>query len=461
MSEKILQLSDILAAKEARASRQAGMRAQYSLPLISITINIPGNKKDTTYARQLVDYAVEQINQSMDVYAIERINPPTGPECLLAVRGIAREIKQRTIEIEEAELFGRLLDLDVFAADGTLFSRADHGEGRKCLVCGGQAVDCMRNKRHSQEDLLAAVQKLVDSFYAHQTRQIGRAAQQIGALAMEAMLYEAACTPAPGLVDRVNSGAHQDMDYFSFLASSAVLEFSLMRCAEAGVRHKGELSGILPVLRYIGIEGETAMLKATCGVNTQKGLLFSLGIIAAAAGYLTARREVLSAEAICEAVAHSTAGIVRRELGNIEKPVQTLTAGEKLYRKYGITGIRGEMEAGLPGIRNFALPALKAARKAGLTINEAMVQTLLTLMACVDDTTVMNRHSPEKMRVWVKQKAEAALKSGGMYTQAGKQGIAELDEEFIKGNISPGGAADMVAAAWFIYKLEQEEQYDI
>jgi holo-ACP synthase/triphosphoribosyl-dephospho-CoA synthase len=455
--EKTLKLSDILAAKEARAGRQAEMRAEYNLPLISITVNMPGNKKDTMYTRQLVDYAVSEISKKVDIAAIKRINPATGPECLLAVREGARDIKQRTMIIEEAQPFGRLLDLDVFDADGTLLSRAEQGILRKCLVCGGQAVDCMRKGHHSQEDLAKAVQKLIAGFCAYLTREISSDSQKIGALAVEAMLYEAACTPAPGLVDRANSGAHQDMNYYSFLSSSAALEFSLTRCAEAGLRHKGEPSEVLPVLRYIGIEGEAAMLKATNGVNTQKGLLFSLGIIAAAAGYLKAKQMPLTGEAICLAVSQIAAGIVARELCNIEKPMEALTAGEKLYRKFGITGIRGEMEAGLPGIRQFALPALKKAVADGLSTNAAMVQTLLVLMTAVEDTTVMNRHSPEIMRDYVRQKAGEVLSAGGMYTAAGQEKAEALDKEFIAGNISPGGAADMVAATWFIFKLEQVE----
>jgi holo-ACP synthase/triphosphoribosyl-dephospho-CoA synthase len=77
------------------------------------------------------------------------------------------------------------------------------------------------------------------------------------------------------------------------------------------------------------------------------------------------------------------------------------------------------------------------------------------LMSCVEDTTVMNRHSPEKMRVWVKQKVEEVLAAGGMYTGVGKQKAMKLDAEFIANNVSQGGAADMLAATWLIFRLEQ------
>ena len=43
-------------------------------------------------------------------------------------------------------------------------------------------------------------------------------AEQIGELAVNALRIVAAVTPKPGLVDRENSGAHDDMDYPLFLA---------------------------------------------------------------------------------------------------------------------------------------------------------------------------------------------------------------------------------------------------
>lgn len=247
------------------------------------------------------------------------------------------------------------------------------------------------------------------------------------------------------------------MDFFSFMASSAALSTHMARTAQAGINHDGAAAKLLPVLRVIGIEAERDMLSATRGINTQKGLLFSLGIAAAAAGQIVRRGEKITAGNVLDLISEITEGIVERELNrSASRPESELTAGEKLYRKYKITGIRGEMEAGLPTVRKLALPALKSALLQGLSHNDALVNTLLYLMTSVDDTTVMNRHNPDKMRCWVVPKAKAALAVGGMATREGREMLEQLDREFISHNVSPGGAADLLAVTWFLYRLECE-----
>ena len=72
----------------------------------------------------------------------------------------------------------------------------------------------------------------------------------IGALAVEAMLYEVSATPKPGLVDRSNSGAHHDMDFFTFMSSAAALRGYFDECAAIGAGHSQQaVSGLLPYLQ--------------------------------------------------------------------------------------------------------------------------------------------------------------------------------------------------------------------
>ena len=447
-------LADVLAAKEDRYRRQQVFREKYGTPMISITINMPGAVKDAPILRRLRDYAVQEIRKRFNVIGEEQVNLLTGPGALVAIDGDGWIIKKNAVAIEEFYPFARLLDIDVFTRDGHLLSRQDQGQGRGCFVCGGETIVCMRERRHMQTGIKLAVEKMLNQFRAHESRLVGPTAERLGALAIEAMLYEVTCTPAPGLVDRVNSGAHRDMDFYSFMASSAAIAMSMARCAQAGIIHEGSLESLLPVLRIVGLEGEQAMLTATGGVNTQKGLVFLLGIMAGVAGWLNGQEKLVTAETVLNSAAQLVAGIVQRELSPASgKNLQELTAGETLYLKYGITGIRGELAEGLPTVRYKSLPVLYAALDKGLSVNDALVQTLLVLMTCVDDTTVMHRHHPDKMRVWVRQQVQAVLELGGMETTEGKKSCEALDQEFINQNVSPGGVADLLAVTWFLYRL--------
>lgn len=52
---------------------------------------------------------------------------------------------------------------------------------------------------------------------------------------MQALLYEVSATPKPGLVDRNNTGAHKDMDIFTFEASAVSLNHYFEKFALCGM----------------------------------------------------------------------------------------------------------------------------------------------------------------------------------------------------------------------------------
>ncbi len=458
-------LTDVLEAKERLAFLQAELRHTYKMPIVSITTNIPGAVKDSPESRGLLRAAVDKLRvmavEQGFVIAEERfLYQLTGPVAVLAVNGDPDKLKFACIAIEELGYHARLFDLDVFDADGRQISRRGLGRNeRTCFLCEQPAVLCRRLGTHDSQDILNNVQERLTSFAAAATNPWTGAIWDIGSWAVEAMLMEAACTPAPGLVDRDNSGAHQDMDFFSFLMSSSTLAGTMFRCAAAGYYHQGLLTDLLPVLRYIGKDGEHQMLQATGGVNTQKGLVFLLGILTAAAAYCLKQSHNVTAAQILDAVAAMTNGIVARELAPLalKQAATKLTAGERLYLQYGVTGIRGESEAGIPSVRNCALPVLTEALRHGLSLNDALVHTLLHLMTTVQDTTILHRHGMDTL-LEVQSQAKAIVAQGGMLTEVGRAQIIELDKTFIERNISPGGVADLLAATYFLYIVETKNK---
>ena len=267
--------------------------------------------------------------------------------------------------------------------------------------------------------------------------------EQIGTLALEAMLIEVSVTPKPGLVDRNNSGAHRDMSFFTFIKSAASLRTSFEEFAEAG--EKLELKKIFPVIREIGIKAEKKMFQATGGINTHKGEIFSLGVLSAAAGYLSGNGQALSPEKISKTAAEICKGLCEKDFAGVTgKPHELLTKGERVYLEHGIKGIRGEAEAGYPVVINVALPALQKYLSQGLSLNDSMAFTLIHIIAAAHDTNIISRHDLKTSeRVMTRAKN---LIAQGLTLEA----IENLDREFIKEYISPGGSGDLLALTYFL-----------
>jgi triphosphoribosyl-dephospho-CoA synthase len=99
-------------------------------------------------------------------------------------------------------------------------------------------------------------------------------------------------------------------------------------------------------------------------------------------------------------------------------------------------------------------PALEAARRAGLAWDDAVVETFLTLAADRADTHVARRGGAELASA-VAARARAALAAGGVRSEAGRQGVADLDAYLRQhGNLAnPGTSADLTAAALFVVLL--------
>ena len=275
-------------------------------------------------------------------------------------------------------------------------------------------------------------------------------------IALKSILFEVAATPKPGLVDRDNQGAHSDMDFFTFMASSAALSSVFAECSRKGLDYpSADFPGLLSWIRPIGLAAEKRMFQATGGVNTHKGLVFSLGIICAAAGsiYRDTGNQVFTAEQISNRVKEIGAGITARELKNIDRS-RARTKGEKLYLQYGVKGVRGQVESGYSTVIAVALPVLKEMRREhSIALNNAFIQVLLHLMTVTEDSNVIGRLGLAMLDE-MQARAKKALYLGGILTEEGRKYIEQMDRDFIMRGISPGGSADLLAVTIMLYLLE-------
>lgn len=280
----------------------------------------------------------------------------------------------------------------------------------------------------------------------------GPLAEAVGALATQALRQELDLTPKPGLVDRVNSGAHHDMNHATFVASVAAVAPWFARFTRSG--YCGAMQAAAPMLSQLRQEGlacEQEMLAATGGVNTHKGSVFSLGLLCAAAGRLHARGLGLTAPAVCEAVARLCVGVVERDLGS-PTASPTGTAGERLFRQHGLAGARGEASSGFATARRHGLAPYLQAKALNCSRERALMESLLHLMAHNADTNLVARGGLPGLH-FVQSEARRLLALPWPTTAERKVQLEQFDLRLIERRLSPGGSADLLAVTWFLAHL--------
>lgn len=433
-------LAQMLEAREARAFRQFQLNREWKLPIISFSMNIPGPVKYSPLIaggfRQGCQVLEERLPEGL-IRHQEKTETVTGCEALYVVDMAPEAVKAITTQIEDTHPLGRLFDMDVLDGSLSKLDREAFGGGdRSCVVCGAPGRGCASRRAHSVEQLQRAVQKILLSHFVAET-------------AVRSLLEEVHTTPKPGLVDERNTGSHKDMDLHTFTVSAHALAPYFHACVTAGMD-----SAHLPpaetfaVLRKAGVQAEKDMLAATSGVNTHKGAIFTMGTLCGAAGRLWKPEGGWREADILREASAMTRDAMERDILSMAGN----TSGERLYASLGIRGIRGEVSDGLPSVSNTALPVYRRYLKEGRSRNDAGALTLLHLIAQVEDTCLIHRGGPEGAREAV-QKVNQLLRTGPSISQ-----MEALDDWFIQRNLSPGGCADLLAAAYFMDSLCKENE---
>lgn len=168
-------LHELLASRDARHATQQKLLAEHSgKTLVCLTVIMPGSVKRNHQSLCATHAAVEAIREAFhlnDMSDAEReavlterdLN--TGYEAYLITPLPLLEAKRIAVTIEDTHPLGRLFDIDVINADGVPVSRDAIGEKpRRCLVCDHEARYCMRMRWHTQEEIWAKINEMVDSY---------------------------------------------------------------------------------------------------------------------------------------------------------------------------------------------------------------------------------------------------------------------------------------------------------
>lgn len=444
-------LPQMLLAREQRVQRQQALLGAFAHPLICFTLNIAGPEKDTPLIRRgfregcrMLEDALAQAG--MKVLHREQAYRDTGCEGYFSVAGDSQAVKNLCVGVEDGCPLGRLFDMDVLPPQGEQLRRTD-GDNRRCIVCGAPGRGCASRRVHTVAELQAATRQILESHFLEKDRQAA------ASLALRGLLDEVCTTPKPGLVDRTNSGSHRDMDIFTFTASASALAPYLNRCVAIGQETRQlPPEETFRQLRKAGLQAESVMFSATHGVNTHKGAIFTMGVVCGAIGRLWRPEQPCgNIPEILEVCAEMTRPAMEADFAAMAALKAPRTVGQRLYRDYGIRGIRGEVAQGLPSVSQVSLPALEKALAAGKSRNDAAAIALLYLIAEVTDTNMAARGGMEQAKAAMDRVARLLAQS----PMPALSEIQALDQEFIRRNLSPGGCADLLAVTLFLHDWQE------
>lgn len=271
---------------------------------------------------------------------------------------------------------------------------------------------------------------------------------QIGRLAVRSLYAELALYPKPGLVSLVDNGSHHDMTAATFMRSLFALRHYFIEITEAGMA-----DARFDTLQRLGVAAEARMVRATGGINTHRGAIFCLGMLCAAIGYCRAHHIVLSAQAIRATLLQQWGAALAAHTHTVQAHAgSTRSHGVQVAAQYAASGAREEAALGLPSVFEVALPALKRTLDAGRSLHCAQVDAFFSLMAHVSDTNVYHRGGAAGAAT-VKHLAQHFLARGGSADPHWKTLALGCHRAFVRRRLSPGGAADLLAASCLVHAV--------
>ncbi|SFV00101.1 triphosphoribosyl-dephospho-CoA synthase [Pseudoduganella namucuonensis] len=268
--------------------------------------------------------------------------------------------------------------------------------------------------------------------------------------AVDALIDEATLTPKPGLVDLRGNGAHDDLNWMLMCHSARALRPAFHAMALAG----GAIADPRTLRERIGAAGrdaERAMMHATAGVNTHRGAIWALGLIVTAAAQDPAAR---SAQAVA-----GRAGALAR-LHDRHAPALTGNKGALACLRHGVGGARSQAQRDFPHVIELALPMLRQSRRRGDSEDAARLNALLAVMARLDDTCLLARGGRAALEA-AQQGAQCVLDAGGAGGVEGAAALHALGEDLVALRVSPGGAADLLAAALLLDGIENDNMEEV
>jgi holo-ACP synthase/triphosphoribosyl-dephospho-CoA synthase len=449
---------EMLEARDRRAQKQKELIEKFKLPVVSFTLNLAGNKKRSQIFDFIFNEALHSIEISLgdSIRCSEVLIERTGNAAFWSVDEDIKSLKLEMISLESKNKISRLYDIDVIGSDGIPISRSDVDlPPRMCLVCNAAPyLECRRDRRHTIEDAVNKINEI----------SIDYISSKLSLIAAFSLECELSTTPKPGLVDRCNSGSHSDMDYSLFKKSIlSIIPFLKLEFQSAlEIENKIEL---FKSMKRIGIEAESAMNEATCGINTHRGAFFSLSAVGCAICYSLNGEERVCDEDIKSFVSEfgrwaysnnrdrTSHGAEARErnfnYGIYNEIINSYPSVFELCKKYHSDFCDKEI---LNDLHELFVDYYFDEDMFEKHIESTSLKILCTLLSEVNDSNIVYRGGEGDLELIHKRfkkidESDCSIKDL-------KRLMKEEDAFFISKHLSPGGTADLLALNLFVMTVK-------
>ncbi|MCK5731816.1 MAG: triphosphoribosyl-dephospho-CoA synthase [Tenericutes bacterium] len=404
----------LLEQREKKYQKIQFLKETYNT-VISVKTNLPGVDKQKKIAYVLVNHFCNLIDTNKYIEKIH-CDGYDGPYYLLGSNCSALILKDEFTRLEENNILGRFIDIDVF--DGK--TNLSRGFMRKCYLCDDYAFACRKANKHTTFELVSYVESNVVSYFL---------AKSIDIVDCSIML-ELNLHPKFGLITPFSNGSHSDMNYDLMIKAKDSIIPHLKNMFIIGWSTK-PLNLIFDEIRKIGLQAERDMLLETNNVNAYKGLIFNLGILVTAYAYC--KYNSINLVNLKNVLIEMSKSVIQ----DFVKPTDTF--GYLAYKNFGILGARGEVSKGLPNVFG-ALSYLKDFS------DESRIRTLMYLISVSEDTVLLKRSNDFERYTFYKNLFKSKL-------SATSEEINELDTYCQELKLSFGGSADLLVLTIFLKKI--------
>ena len=164
-------LEQLLESRDRRAARQKDLLGKFpGKSLLCLTVQLPGPVKRNALSLAIARAGVAAVRTAFSPDYEKLLDLETGYEGYFLLPLSADAAKRQAVTLEDSHPLGRLFDLDVcrlWGPSGQPLPLSREAMGlppRGCLLCGRPARYCMRAKTHTQDELMAQIERLVQEY---------------------------------------------------------------------------------------------------------------------------------------------------------------------------------------------------------------------------------------------------------------------------------------------------------